>query len=493
MPLADISRFASRQDLLRDLGRALQRIGISIASAAPVVRAASAVPPAQRKPIRSYYLRKMRDAKGHAMRMLMFGDPVTADEAKVALGSLVDPLVDAGVLVRRDDGSVVSPLILSVLDDLYIFSDDLGHDRDAVMGFGETTIALSAAALPRAPIGRALDLGCGSGTSGILFTSCAKEVVATDINARAVALARANAALNDRRLDVREGDRFAPVEGETFDLIVSQPPFVAKPEGVEDAVFLYGGERGDELSLSILRDTPKHLSLGGRAVLFIEWPVYGDKSVEARVREAVGAGPNVLVLEAPGSGVDVVAVAYAAGIHPDLGAEFEAAALLRRQHFERMGIRDLTPSLVVIERIADGARGWTSTLRTEPFSRLSFSSERIDKVIAARALAKSRDRVMAATLRVPERTIFTQEQVGPGAEVPSTLSARFAPFALLPPLNLTAEMLGLLTFVHEAKTAREGIEQFAEALEMPLDRALEEGGQAVVDALIHGSLEIAGA
>lgn len=493
MALPDISRLAAHHDRIRDLGRTLHRIGVTLAAAAPIVRPASVVPVAQRKPIRSYYLRKMRDARGYAMRMLMFGDPVTPDEATVALGALVGPLVDAGLLVRRDDGSLVSPFILGVLDDLYVLADNLGQGNDAVMGFGETTIALCGASFPRAPIGRALDLGCGSGTAGILLTLRAKEVVATDINPRATTLARANAALNDRRIDVREGDLFAPVAGESFDLIVSQPPFVARPEGVPDATFLYGGARGDELSLAIARQAPEHLAPGGRAVLFIEWPVYGESSVEARVREAVGPGPNVLVLEGPGSGVDVVAAAYAAGLHPDLGPTFEAAATLRRDHFDRMGIRDLAPSIVVLERNAEGARGWTSTVHTEPFSRVSFSRERLDKIIAARTLATSRERVLGATLRVPADTTFAQEQVGPGAEVPSTLTARFAPSALLPPVDMTLELLGLVTFVHEAKTVREGIEGFAEAMEMPLDRALAEGSQAAADALVHGFLEIEGA
>ena len=58
------------------------------------------------------------------------------------------------------------------------------------------------------------------------------RVIGTDINPRAVALSRINAALNGiGNVEFREGDMFAPVAGETFDLIISQPPFVSTPPG----------------------------------------------------------------------------------------------------------------------------------------------------------------------------------------------------------------------------------------------------------------------
>lgn len=494
MSLPDLSRLTARPELLRDLGRTLRRLGVSLPAATPVVAAAAEVPPALRQPIRAFHLRRLRDPRGYAMRMLMFRDPVGADEARAALGDAVDPLVEAGLLERQEGGAIVSPFILGVLDDLYILSDDLGYGRDAVMGFGETTMAMCGAAFSPRPARRVLDLGCGSGTAALFFARRAEAVVGTDINPRAVALARVNAALNDLgQLDFREGDLFAPVAGETFDLIVSQPPFVPRPEGVDGSSTLYGGRRGDELALSLLAALPKHLAPGGRAVLFIEWPERGDTPLEQRVRDAIGPGDNLLILRAPASSLDAHAALYAAGLHPGLGAAFEAEALLRREHFEREGIRAVVPTITVIER-ADhvGGAGWTAVMETEPLAKVRFTGDRIDKILAARALARSRDRLLAATLRVPESTLFAQEQVGPGADVPSTISARFAPEALLPRTDMNLELLGLLTCVHEAETVREGIERFAEMLEMPLEKAMQEGGQAVREALLHGMLEVQG-
>ena len=78
---------------------------------------------------------------------------------------------------------------------------------------------------------RVLDLCTGS---GVLAVSLAKElpaarVVATDISEAAVAIARKNAERNGfgERIDVRLGDLWEPVAGERFDLIVSNPPYIA--------------------------------------------------------------------------------------------------------------------------------------------------------------------------------------------------------------------------------------------------------------------------
>ncbi len=49
------------------------------------------------------------------------------------------------------------------------------------------------------------------------------DVVATDVSERCIALARLTAGLNDVTVDLRVGDLFAPVEGETFDLVVVEP------------------------------------------------------------------------------------------------------------------------------------------------------------------------------------------------------------------------------------------------------------------------------
>ena len=61
---------------------------------------------------------------------------------------------------------------------------------------------------------------------------------------RALAYARFNAALAGVALDLRAGSMLEPVRGETFDLVVSNPPFVITPRGGATADSGDGGRTG---------------------------------------------------------------------------------------------------------------------------------------------------------------------------------------------------------------------------------------------------------
>ena len=78
----------------------------------------------------------------------------------------------------------------------------------------------------RLPSGaRVLDLGCGSGAIGLAAAKRGCSVVAVDINPSAVRCTRANALLNGVDLDVRQGDLFAPLAEERFDVVLFNPPY----------------------------------------------------------------------------------------------------------------------------------------------------------------------------------------------------------------------------------------------------------------------------
>jgi len=77
--------------------------------------------------------------------------------------------------------------------------------------------------LPRGS--RVLDMGSGSGAGGIAAARAGCTVMAVDINPAAVRCTRINALLNNVDVDAREGDLFAPVEGERFDVVLFNPPY----------------------------------------------------------------------------------------------------------------------------------------------------------------------------------------------------------------------------------------------------------------------------
>jgi SAM-dependent methyltransferase len=208
-----------------------------------------------------------------ALRLLFCGVPVSVPEARETLGAgLFDALLDSGLLAAGAEDNVMAPFHLRTAAGLYLFSDYLGSHPDAVMGAGETTAVLYGAAKPRRRPNAVLDLGCGAGTLALLLARDAERVLGADINPRAVALARLNATVNGiANVEFRQGDLFAPVHGQRFDLIVSQPPYYPDPEG-ETSVFLHGGPRGDELAVRVMTGLGSHLSERGRALVFTSWP-----------------------------------------------------------------------------------------------------------------------------------------------------------------------------------------------------------------------------
>src|SRR5690606_2344974 len=80
----------------------------------------------------------------------------------------------------------------------------------------------------------ALDVGTGSGAIAISLRVEGRfgRVVATDVSADALAVAAGNAAIAGvlESVEFRAGPLYGPVTGERFDVIVSNPPYVAEEE-----------------------------------------------------------------------------------------------------------------------------------------------------------------------------------------------------------------------------------------------------------------------
>jgi release factor glutamine methyltransferase len=120
---------------------------------------------------------------------------------------------------------------------------------------------------------KVLDMGTGSGIGAIAAARQGAQVVAVDISPEAVRCARINVLLNrvEDSVEVRCGDLFAPVEGESFDLILFNPPY-------------YGGTpreswerawRSDDVLDRFARDLPAYLKPSGRALLIVSSTTVG--------------------------------------------------------------------------------------------------------------------------------------------------------------------------------------------------------------------------
>ena len=120
---------------------------------------------------------------------------------------------------------------------------------------------------PREAVAEALDLCCGGGIQGLVAAAhYAGQVVAVDVNPRAIRFARANAQLNGlENYQAVQGDLYAPVEGRRFDLILANPPFVPSPE--TDLGFRDGGANGEAILARIVAGAEAHLNPGGRVAI----------------------------------------------------------------------------------------------------------------------------------------------------------------------------------------------------------------------------------
>lgn len=106
------------------------------------------------------------------------------------------------------------------------------------------------------------------------------------------------------------------------------------------------------------------------AFLLAEWPVVeGDAPVDERIAEALGPPGNLgmLHLRLPDSSIDEHCARYATIEHPLADADYERAAMRRREHFEQMRIRALVPMVSVLRR-NDGQPGVHATGRATALS-----------------------------------------------------------------------------------------------------------------------------
>ena len=146
---------------------------------------------------------------------------------------------------------------------------------------------------------RVLEIGAGLGLAAVLAARSGARVVATDVVPAAVETIRANAVLNGVTLDARLGDCYAPVAGERFDLICSNPPQMPTPPARErdDAAAAAdnGGRDGWLVLDRVIAGAPAHLAPGGRLVFTI-FAFLGCKSAFARL-EAAGLTPRIVASE----------------------------------------------------------------------------------------------------------------------------------------------------------------------------------------------------
>ena len=270
---------------------------------------------------------------------------------------------------------------------------------DHVLGIGGATLTLLEMTV-RERVDSALDVGCGCGIQALYLATHADRVVATDLSSRACALTQFNAALNEAVIDVREGSLFEPVEGETFDLIVTNPPFVITPDSVRGAAGLLeyrdGGMDRDNLVRAVLRRAPACMNEGGTLQMLANWEIPVDRNPDTQWFERVDAWLKDLPVDAWVVQRDVLDPAR----YVDMWIRDSGGQLMARADYERA----FTSWLVDFRRAGTGAigMGFVALRRLDEAEAASGGKRAYDLSLDGHA-PRGRDVAWAlASLRAPE-------------------------------------------------------------------------------------------
>ena len=203
------------------------------------------------------------DPRAALVRVFVLGERVASDSLPLPAEVLAE-----AELLELDGENAVARVRLTPVGDLLIVHDADGADPQFVTGVSAASRTLATLTVRR-PFERALDLGTGSGVEALLAARHGQTVVATDINPRALEYAALSARLNGLSLDLREGSLFDPVAGETFDLIVANPPFVVSPD--TQLIYRDSSLPGDSICREVVRGAATHLRPGGFATVLCNW------------------------------------------------------------------------------------------------------------------------------------------------------------------------------------------------------------------------------
>ena len=111
-----------------------------------------------------------------------------------------------------------------------------------------------------------LEVGTGTGFLALLAARRAQRTVGTDINPEAVRALKINSLLNhlEDKVEARQGDLFAPVQGERFDVIIFNPPYFA---GEAKDLWEYSWRDVNQVRARFVAQAAQFLRPGGRLLV----------------------------------------------------------------------------------------------------------------------------------------------------------------------------------------------------------------------------------
>ena len=290
---------------------------------------------------------------GTLLRLLFLQVPVSAQDADAALGREGVAALEATGLAEVADQVAPRARILPI-GKVLLASDGFSRDADDPADYVATytpTARVLDSLTPRPRVDRFLDVGTGSGIHALLAAQHARQVIATDVNPRALAYTELNAALNGlHNIECRQGSLFEPVEGETFDLITCNAPYVVSPE--RRWVYRDSEFSEDEVSQRIIAAAADHLAEGGYAALLVSWLAFDEDAPDERVIEwAEASGCDSWIL----STLNSDPLTHAAEWNSHLVGEALGEALDEwTRYFDSLGVQAVSEGAVILHKRKQG-------------------------------------------------------------------------------------------------------------------------------------------
>ncbi|GGQ60703.1 DUF7059 domain-containing protein [Streptomyces flaveolus] len=370
------------------------------------------------------------------VRLFLLQQPVPHARAADVLP--VDACLESGWLVSVD-GELAATVDVRPYggpdgEDWFIVSDlgcavggagGIGNRAEGVvLGVGGASTTLAGLTV-RTPVSAALDLGTGSGIQALHAARHATRVTATDVNPRALHITALTLALSGApAADLREGSLYDPIdEGDTYDLIVSNPPFVISPGA--RLTYRDGGMGGDDLCRTLVQLTGERLNEGGFAHFLANWQHVEGEDWTDRLRSWVPRGCDAWIVQREVQDITQYAELWLrdAGDHRGDETEYQARYDAWLDEFEARKVRAVGFGWITLHRTAAAepsitAEEWPhpieqplgETVRAH-FARLDYLREHDDAALLEAHFALAAEVV--------------QEQVGlPGAEDPEHVVLR---------------------------------------------------------------------
>jgi SAM-dependent methyltransferase len=367
------------------------------------------------------YLYRLREGDPQAILSALFyvSALVRRDAFESAIGPTSAAAWEAAGLVRFEGENAVGLQRITPVDGLLLAIDSHWHSARTedsslrVMAFSGSTQLLSQLMILR-PGTRVLDLGTGSGSLALLASAAASEVVGVDLNPYALERARFNARFNgvtNARWAV--GDWFVPVEGERFDLIVANPPFVVSPESA--TLYRDSGRPLDSLCAELVGRVATYLTPGGFAQFLCNWVHRRGEDPRQRVAawaKASGCDAWVLTMKVDDPADYAVTWLCQGDVPP--ADELNARFTTWMKHYEEAEIEAISFGLITLRkpavadadrptwfRAVDGAEltGPAGMDLIREFERTDFLESTDDARLLASQLRASRKFVWDQTVR----------------------------------------------------------------------------------------------